>query len=65
MSELLTDIQAFCVRHKMAKTRFGELALGDKPFVTQLEGGRRTWPDTEEKIRNFMRDYTPEQQDAA
>ena len=44
----------------MAPTRFGELALNDKPFVGQLEGGRRCWPETEAKVRAFMAEYRPE-----
>ncbi len=61
MSELLTDIEAFCEAHDMKPTRFGELALNDKPFVSQLkEKGRRVWPETEEKVRKFMAEYQSE-----
>ena len=63
MDQLLTDIREFCTRHDMALTRFGELALNDKPFVSQLEGGRRVWPETEAKVRAFMASYRS--QDAA
>lgn len=67
MDKLLSDIQAFCKVHGMAQTRFGELALNDKPFVAQLEAGRRIWPETEDKIRTFMVTYsaTADRQDAA
>lgn len=45
----------------MKPTRFGELALNDKPFVSQLkEKGRRVWPETEEKVRKFMAEYQSE-----
>lgn len=63
MSDLVSDIRAFCAAHEMAPTRFGELALNDKPFVAQLENGRRLWPETEAKVREFMATYRP--QDAA
>lgn len=65
MSDILSDIQAFCDAHGMKPTRFGELALNDKPFVGQLETGRRLWPETEAKVRRFMATYRPEQDAAA
>lgn len=60
MSDLLSDIKAFCEAHELAPTRFGELAMNDKPFVIQLEKGRRLWPETEAKVRRFMSTYRPE-----
>jgi len=48
----------------MAKTRFGLLALNDKAFVSQVENGRRVWPETEDKVRGFMDGFVP-QADAA
>lgn len=59
MSDLLSDIRAFCQAHDMAPSRFGELAMRDKPFVHQLEAGRRVWPETEAKVRRFMATYRP------
>lgn len=61
MTELLADIIAFCEAHEIAETRFGEMALNDKPFVGQLRKGRRTWPETEAKIRRFMATYRPQE----
>lgn len=60
MEQLLTDIEAFCREHQLSDTRFGELALNDKPFVIQLRNGRRCWPETEEKVRGFMASYRSE-----
>jgi hypothetical protein len=65
MDSLLADIKAFCEAHDLKPTRFGELALNDKPFVAQLEAGRRLWPETEAKVRRFMSTYRPHQADAA
>lgn len=65
MSNLLSDIRAFCGAHDLKPTRFGELALNDKPFVSQLENGRRIWPETEAKVRRFMATYRPQQDEAA
>lgn len=65
MSTLLTDIHRFCEAHGLAPTRFGELALNDKPFVAQLENGRRLWPETEAKVRSFMATYPAQSEKAA
>lgn len=60
MSALLTDIEAFIATHEMSPTRFGVGALGDRHFVKQLRKGRRTWPETEAKVRQFMATYRPD-----
>ena len=60
MSTLLTDIEAFLTTHEMKPTRFGEGALKDRHFVSQLRKGRRVWPETEAKARRFMATYRPD-----
>lgn len=57
MSTLLSEIEAFLTAHNMAATRFGDDALGDRHFVHQLRKGRRTWSETEAKVRRFMDEY--------
>jgi hypothetical protein len=57
---LLDDIKAFCTTHGLSIWQFGELAMKDKPFVKQLEDGRRIWPETEAKVRRFMATYKPD-----
>ena len=57
MEQFLSDIEAFCERHGMAETRFGELAMGDKPFVKQLREGRNVQMRTAEKVRSWMAAY--------
>jgi hypothetical protein len=64
MKTLLPDIRAFCERHSMPVTRFGYLAMSDTAFVNKLEKGRRVWPDTEAKARDFMASYQAESQAA-
>ena len=59
MSTLLTDIEAFLDQHDMPPTRFGEEAMRDRHFVRQLRTGRRVWPETEAKARDFMASYQP------
>lgn len=53
METLLSDIEAFLERHKMAASSFGG-AMGDRHFVRQLRAGRRVWPDTEARVRRLM-----------
>lgn len=48
----------------MAETRFGELALKDKPFVKQVREGRRVWPETQDKVRAWMAAFEAEKQAA-
>ncbi len=57
MDELLAEIEDFCRLHGLSETRFGELALRDKPFVSQLRQGRDLRTSTAEKLRQFMREY--------
>jgi len=66
MATLLDDVEAFLADHpKVSPTAFGDEALGDRHFVRQLRGGRRTWPETEKKVRTFMVAYQPADQVAA
>ncbi len=57
MTDLLEEIARFCAHHDMSETRFGELVLNDKPFVSQLRAGRDIRSSTVEKIRAFIRDF--------
>ena len=57
MHDLLHEIEQFCLRNDISETRFGELALNDKPFVSQLKAGRDLRGSTAAKLRKFMADY--------
>lgn len=37
--------------------RFGILAANNGRLVDRLREGRRVWPDTEQQVRKFMREY--------
>lgn len=60
MQDLLADIEAFLEAQSMKPTRFGVEALGDRHFVKQLRNGRRTWPETEGRVRRYMASYRRE-----
>jgi aspartate carbamoyltransferase catalytic subunit len=57
MQDLLREIEQFCLLHDMSETRFGELALNDKPFVSQLKAGRDLRSSTAVRLRQFMAEY--------
>jgi len=59
MATILHEIETFCETHKVPPTQFGLLAMNDKAFVSQVRNGRRLWPETEAKVRGFMREYQP------
>lgn len=59
---LVEEIDAFIGRTGMSPITFGRKALNDPHFVNQLRAGRRTWPTTEESVRNFMSTYRSEEE---
>lgn len=56
---ILTEVEAYLAASGMAPTSFGLATLKDRHFVRQLRGGRRLWPETEAKVREWMRDNPP------
>lgn len=61
MSTLLDDIEAFLDAHSISPTKFGDDAMADRHFVRQLRNGRRVWPETEARARQYMVTYKPQQ----
>lgn len=53
-TDLLREIAAFQSKVAMPDSRIGAIALNDAKFVTRLRGGRRCWPETAKKVRDFM-----------
>ncbi|PNU03952.1 hypothetical protein A8V01_04845 [Novosphingobium guangzhouense] len=64
---LITEVEAFLKSTAMADSAFGRQAVNDWKFVRDLRNGRRVWPETEAKVRNFMVSYrgAPSRQAAA
>ena len=61
MGQLKSEIEAFCAKHSLSGTRFGELAVGDCAFWHKLNRGRDPRYSTVERVRKFMAEYEPEQ----
>jgi hypothetical protein len=53
-TQLLGEISAFQAKVKMADSRIGLIALNDAKFVSRLRKGQRCWPETAQKVRDFM-----------
>jgi len=56
-TQLTLEVLDFIKKTGMAEYKFGELALGDPMFVLELKRGRRCWPETEAKVRKFMKKF--------
>lgn len=60
-TDLLTEIQDFLASTGMGASYFGKAACGNSELVSRLRAGRRVWPETEDRVRAFMRERsTPE-----
>lgn len=64
-TDLVAVVQDFCARHEMSKTRFGELALNDPSFVTEIEAGREPRRRTVARVAAFIQARDVPQQGAA
>jgi hypothetical protein len=53
--KLLTEINAFCARIGMQRTRFGLEAVNDGHLLTRLQAGREPRRHTVERVRAFMK----------
>ncbi|WP_050594050.1 hypothetical protein [Mesorhizobium sp. L2C067A000] len=53
-TELISEIAAFQSKVKVRDSNIGLIALNDPKFVTRLREGRRCWPETAKKVRDFM-----------
>lgn len=51
---LIDEIDKFLAEFGIGEHRFGFLAANNGRLVERLRAGGRVWPETEERIRNFM-----------
>lgn len=56
---LLADIDAFLRSSGMGESYFGKAAVGNSELVKRLRAGGRVWPETEDRLRDFMSSYSP------
>ena len=63
MSNLIEQIMAFCERTDMPHSSFGFYAVGDGKFVARIKRGGRCWPETEQKVRDYIAKNSPTEAD--
>jgi hypothetical protein len=56
-TNLLSEIEKFMAEANLGPHRFGILAASNGRLVERLREGGRIWPDTEQQVRKFMREY--------
>ncbi len=54
-TDLLLEIDAFLAESGMGPSYFGKVATGNSEIVARLRQRRRIWPDTEQRVRDFIR----------
>lgn len=52
---LLSEIEAFLSQTGMGASYFGKMSAGNSELVARLKAGGRIWPETEVKVRAFIR----------
>ncbi len=55
--KLLSDIDVFLSETGMGPSYFSKSASGNSELVKRLRAGGRLWPETEKKVRDFMRSH--------
>ena len=51
---ILRQIDAYLAKTGMAETTLGRKALNDGKAIKQLRQGRRMWPETLTRLREFL-----------
>jgi hypothetical protein len=64
MQSLLDTIATFIAAHEISERKFGEEALNDKNFVSDLRAGRSPSMNTVERLQQFMATYPNHQRPA-
>ncbi len=58
-ANILTEIDTYLAKTEMAPSTLGLKAINDGKAVNRLRSGKRMWPETIDKLRQFMRDNPP------
>ena len=62
---LLSDVTEFLAETCMGASYFGKVASGNSELVSRLKQGGRVWPETEKKVRSFMRLHRSKRKETA
>ena len=55
MKEFLDEIDRFISLVGMSESAFGIASVYDAKFIKNLRAGRRCWPETIARVRDYMR----------
>ena len=58
VSELLTEIHAYCAKAGLNRTQFGLKCMNDGHYISRLEGGRIPEIQTIDKVRSYINGRT-------
>ena len=53
--DLLSEIEAFLAESAMGASYFGKKSVGNSELVPRLRAGRRVWPETDARVRSFLK----------
>lgn len=53
---ILNQVDRYLTKTGMKESTLGRKALNDGKAITRLRAGRRMWPETVEKLTQFMRE---------
>lgn len=52
--DILKDVDGFLEKTGMAESTLGRKALNDGKAIARLRAGKRMWPETIDKLRDFI-----------
>lgn len=53
-TSILSEIETFLRETGMGVSYFGKSAVGNSELVSRLRSGGRIWPETEQRVREFI-----------
>lgn len=57
--DFIIDAQAYCAERGIKLSTLGKYAVGDGSLFARLMAGRRCFPDTLDRVREYMRKNPP------
>ena len=54
-AELLAEIEEYLEARQMGANYFGKQAVGNSDLVPRLRRGGRVWPETQDKVREYIK----------
>ena len=64
-TKLIAEIDAYCSQAGISPKTLGRKAGQAGSFYVRLKAGKRSWPETIEKVRAYMQENPPDQRGAA